>query len=397
VEEHSTKNVMIPPRALSTLPATADTVDEIMLGARDELSRAYKKHRRKLAVNPKELHALIGLAASTYLDHHRHELVEADANYEAWFADAHHALLGSALSFTLVQHQLGTFMNVLTVNAWIREVPPNPRLSALLELNASSLAIANEVLLLLRHGFPAGAEARWRTIHEHAVIARLLSKRGRTLSKRYMDTRFTELRRMLRDGVLLPAPSRRNAEARTLAAEIEAKAAIAEREHGPELSREYGWAYPVVKKRRITFREVEAASGAAARRPAYQESSRRVHAGRVSSLSTLLVSGVDSFYVGRHFDNFVKPGLRTIWAVDEVVHLLLREVARATEHEVEALAWSQCLAQVATDADLEFRRAGMTRAIESGNPEAARRLMPKPTTMAKIFARDAAKWDLVRS
>jgi hypothetical protein len=256
-------------------------------------------------------------------------------------------------------------------------------------LNAAALAVASEILLLLKHGYPAGAEARWRTLHEYCVTARLLSKRGQTLSRRYLDSRFPELQARLKDGSLMSSQARRSATGKALAAEIEARAADALHRHGSELARQYGWAYPVVKKRRITFRDLEAAAGAARRRPAYRASSHRVHASRTGSLSTLLVSGAGRLFVGRHFDGFATPGIRTVWSVDEVVGLVLREARRITSRP-DVNAWNECVAQVALIADHEFRRAGVRRALETGDLDAAEGLTRDAAATLIFMTRDSA-------
>src|SRR6185503_264527 len=48
----------------------------------------------------------------------------------------------------------------------------------LARLHARSCQIGSEVLVLLRSGFPDGAHARWRTLHEIAVISMFIAKHG---------------------------------------------------------------------------------------------------------------------------------------------------------------------------------------------------------------------------
>ena len=50
--------------------------------------------------------------------------------------------------------------------------------SALTRLHARACQVASEVLVLLREGYADGAMARWRTLHELAVVAMYLQSRG---------------------------------------------------------------------------------------------------------------------------------------------------------------------------------------------------------------------------
>jgi hypothetical protein len=66
------------------------------------------------------------------------------------------------------------------------EVTRDAKFRALSELHARSVRTANEVLRLLERGLADGALARWRTLHEIAVVTSLLSRHGPDLSERYL-------------------------------------------------------------------------------------------------------------------------------------------------------------------------------------------------------------------
>jgi hypothetical protein len=57
--------------------------------------------------------------------------------------------------------------------------------SALTRLHARACQVAAEILALMQHGFADGAMARWRTLHEIAVIATFLRDRGEVMAERY--------------------------------------------------------------------------------------------------------------------------------------------------------------------------------------------------------------------
>ena len=58
---------------------------------------------------------------------------------------------------------------------------------ALLRIHAKALKISNEILILLSNGFPDGANSRWRSLHELAVISFFISKNGNEVAQRYLE------------------------------------------------------------------------------------------------------------------------------------------------------------------------------------------------------------------
>jgi len=53
-------------------------------------------------------------------------------------------------------------------------------------LQARACQVAGEVLTLLKAGYPSGAHARWRAMHETAVTAAFIAKHGRATAERYL-------------------------------------------------------------------------------------------------------------------------------------------------------------------------------------------------------------------
>ena len=57
---------------------------------------------------------------------------------------------------------------------------------ALTRLHARGCQVSGEVLALLHAGFADGAHARWRSLHEMAVVASLIQQHGQELAERYL-------------------------------------------------------------------------------------------------------------------------------------------------------------------------------------------------------------------
>lgn len=71
-----------------------------------------------------------------------------------------------------------------TVQKGFRE---DVKFNALIRIHARALKTTNEVLTLLKAGYPDGANARWRSLHELAVISIFLSDNDNIISQRYLE------------------------------------------------------------------------------------------------------------------------------------------------------------------------------------------------------------------
>ena len=63
----------------------------------------------------------------------------------------------------------------------------NIKLDALIKIHARAVQIANEILVLLKNGYADGANARWRSLHELAVISFFLKANPEEVSGRYLE------------------------------------------------------------------------------------------------------------------------------------------------------------------------------------------------------------------
>ena len=63
----------------------------------------------------------------------------------------------------------------------------NFKQEALIKIHARALHISNEILVLLKSGYADGANARWRSLHELAVISFFLLHNDNNVAKRYLE------------------------------------------------------------------------------------------------------------------------------------------------------------------------------------------------------------------
>lgn len=150
---------------------------------------------------------------------------------------------------------------------------------ALLLLHARACSTAHEVHALLEAGFPDGALARWRTIHEAGAIAAFLKAHGDTVAERYLLHQDVEtLRALKKYNELAPlhgwaAMSQRDVK------HLERRVARLVARFGGGFARHYGWASEALGNKRTTFADIEKAAELTYARPHYQMASGVVHVG----------------------------------------------------------------------------------------------------------------------
>jgi len=159
---------------------------------------------------------------------------------------------------------------------------------AIARLHLRSIHVAREIMTLLRSGYADGAMARWRTLHEIAVVVCFLAEHGEPCAKRYLAHEAVERYRAAsryqefadRLGLAPLTPEEFDA--------VRSARDAAVREHGDAFGEEYGWAAPYLgKQQRPTFADVERAVDLDHLRPFYKLASDNVHAGVRGALSKL--------------------------------------------------------------------------------------------------------------
>ena len=147
----------------------------------------------------------------------------------------------------------------------------------LTRLHARACQVTYEVLVLLQSGLADGAIARWRSLHEIAVVAMFLHEHGEEFAERYVEHQHVEARRAARNYVRCQERLGYEPLRPEELAEIEASAEIAIDRFGAAFEDQYGWAGPLKKKRKITFADIERAAGVGHLRAHYQLACHNVH------------------------------------------------------------------------------------------------------------------------
>ncbi|MEM0978292.1 MAG: DUF5677 domain-containing protein [Pseudomonadota bacterium] len=151
--------------------------------------------------------------------------------------------------------------------------------AALSHLHPRMLLIASEIDAMLRTGFPDGALARWRTLHEISVVAMFIAQSDPDTARRYIASfQFNAHRAAIQ---LNEYADRANLSPFS-AEEIEAMGSACEalkKDLGRSIGPDYDWAKEAVQKERPKLFDLEVATGLDHWRPRYRWASQHTHAG----------------------------------------------------------------------------------------------------------------------
>lgn len=195
---------------------------------------------------------------------------------------------------------------------------------ALTRLHARGCQIAGEILTLLRSGYAAGAHARWRTLHEIAIVAFFIKQHGNKVAERYILHNDIESYK-----ALLEYKKHSSALGYPSCTKEEVEKAITLRNQlckkfGKSFSNNYGWAAEVLKNPDPSLSDLEERVNLDHLRPFYRMASHAVHAnpkGITFNLGLLGTEGV--LLAGPSNVGMADPGHATAISLQQVNTALL--------------------------------------------------------------------------
>jgi hypothetical protein len=151
---------------------------------------------------------------------------------------------------------------------------------ALTRLHARACLVASEVYALLRTGHAAGAEARWRTLHEVAVVSSAVGQRDNDVAQRYLDHQDIEAADDAEEYQRYHERLEYEPLDEATLNELRERRHKLLKKHGRAFGRgHYGWAAPLFDGKPPEFSELEKLAGLDHLRPFRDLGTRRVHAG----------------------------------------------------------------------------------------------------------------------
>jgi hypothetical protein len=201
---------------------------------------------------------------------------------------------------------------------------------ALTSLHSRACLVASDNYAMLLTGHPFAAMARWRTLHECAVISSLISEYGRKPNGYQLAERF-----FLHDGV----QNWKDAQDYQLHCEVLGLEPFPEEdlriiEHdarelidrfGGHYESDYGWAQPILdNKSRITFRDLEKMSGLKHVRPYYGLANHSIHIdSKGTRLNRLRIQNQQVMLAGPSSIGLADPGQWTAISLNQVTTSLV--------------------------------------------------------------------------
>ena len=193
----------------------------------------------------------------------------------------------------------------------------------LVRLLVRGCQVTDEILCLLENGFADGAMARWRTLHEIAVVAAVIQQHGDEISKRYLAHQHVESKRAM-DKYLACSPQLGYRHMGTCAqARIQKAYDKVLTIYGKNFKKDYGWAAFHLKKEIPTFADLEEAAGRAEMRSHYQMGNDNIHAGIKSMYVRLgLIGDYEKLLAGRSNAGLTEPGQNAAHTLTQLAVLI---------------------------------------------------------------------------
>jgi hypothetical protein len=227
-----------------------------------------------------------------------------------------------------------------------KAIADDPQLAAIIRLHARACLVGSEILALLRSGHAAGALARWRTLHELAVVALFIRDRDRQTAERYLvhaDVRvvgrldaYQKFAEKLGDVRLTPEEEQaiRARRAEILAGVSDPK----------DFATDWGWAGPIDGNTRPKFEHLMAAVDLEHWRPIVDLAHYPVHASS-AGLTNVLGTDGNHLLAGASNAGLADVGHQTAIALQLATLGLLHHRLKA-ERSVQLIALSELVADV---------------------------------------------------
>jgi hypothetical protein len=251
--------------------------------------------------------------------------------------------------------QLAGHVNNLVLAQWMPlNKRPAAKVEALIQLHGRSLVLAEEIMFLTFRGYPSGANAIARTLHEVRVTARFLHRFEAHLSERYLASHIVELWKTRADWT--PSGAARRSKAwKATELELEQRYQRVLQQFGESMTIENGWAFPRFAKRlrpgqpgprRIPFSRIEEEVRRPFDRERYRHGSQQIHASHLGGIRTLYSGEQNVALLGPRPQGLARAAEQAMWDVQDVAESLLRSSGRFS-HDATIYYWLEALDQQA--------------------------------------------------
>lgn len=225
---------------------------------------------------------------------------------------------------------------------------------ALTQLHARACQISSAILVLLNSGFADDADARWRSLHEIAVVSCFLCDRGQELAERYL---YHEVIQQYKLACEHQKHYRRLNDEPISQEEFDNLETLRNKlvcQFGDQFKGPYGWAANELGVGRPNFTDIEKETGLGHWRPHYKMASDNVHAnshGAVFRLG-LYLAEEKVLLAGPSDARLVDPGHSTAISLNQVTTALL-----STRTSLDSIVVSAMLTKLEREIGESFLQA----------------------------------------
>ncbi|MFM9927488.1 DUF5677 domain-containing protein [Variovorax sp. H27-G14] len=194
----------------------------------------------------------------------------------------------------------------------------------MVRLHSRACQVANEIICLMENGFADGAMARWRTLHELAVTAAVISAGDEALAERYVLHDAVDVKRQADDHDATQVPLGFSPVNKRQRNRIDRQYQSVIDRFGPMFAHPYGWAADALKLKKPTFKDLQKSAGRESMNSYHKLASFNVHAGARSLFFKLSSMGDEEVLLaGRSNAGLVEPGVRTAQTLALITSLYL--------------------------------------------------------------------------
>lgn len=183
----------------------------------------------------------------------------------------------------------------------------------LLRIHAKAVQVAKEILTLLRNGYPDGAQARWRTLHELSVIGLFISEQGDETAERYINHEaIGQYKAAIQHNEYFTRLGMQPIPEDEMKFLKEGYLKLIEK-YGASYKYEYGWAANAINSKKPTFREIESSIDLDHHRPYYNTASANIHGNSSGIFQSLALSPEEDMALsGPSNIGLAQPALSTV-------------------------------------------------------------------------------------
>lgn len=225
---------------------------------------------------------------------------------------------------------------------------------ALTRLHARACQISSAILVLLSSGYADDAHARWRSLHEMAVVSSFISVHSQEVAERYLRHEVIQQHKLARE--YKEFQERINAEpiSQEDFDKLESARTRLVDHFGKPFKYEYGWAAEALGKVKPTLRDIEQQVELDHWRPYYRMASDNVHANShgANYRLGLHLSGTNDLLAGPSNAGLADPGHSTAISLNQITLSLL-----ATRTNLDTLVVMKILGILVPEIGEAFLRA----------------------------------------